>query len=132
MLKRELLRLAFISVLGFVSSIIFWITTGEIEWVMLVLLPLYFIGMFFAGKQMINILLLILKTYFSFQFVSIISKSLLGSVLCVLLLALGLGVTLSVGWLFGLGKCIYSLVTAHQLDRQLEERGQGEVRYDIW
>lgn len=131
MLKRELLRLAFIAGVGVVSSIIFWGTTGEIEWVMLVLLPLYFIGMFFAGKQMINILLLILKTYFSIQFVSIISKSLLGSVLCVLLLVLGLGAILSVGWLYGVGKCIYSLVTAHQLDRQLEEQGGGEVRYEI-
>lgn len=118
MLKREIIRIIVVMILGLCVSF-FWIK-GENEaiYYLTLLMPVYFVGMFYAGKLLLKLLGMVTKAYFSWQFMSLLINPLWGTVICVVLLCLGVFAILSFGWLIGLGKCIYCLITAYQLDQQ--------------
>lgn len=92
-----------------------------VKWSLLIIL-VYFIGMFYAREILLKMLGAVAKTYFSCQFMSLLINPLWGTVICIVLLCIGLAVIFSFGWLIGIGRCIYCLVTAYQIDRQCVEK----------
>lgn len=129
MVKREIIRIVISAIVGFLVSL-FWVNgDNKITYYGLLLLPLYFVGMFYAGKTLLKLLGMVAKTYFSCQFMSMLINPLWGTIICLLLLIFGLVVVFSFGWLIGLGKCICCLVTAYQLDQQCR---MSSNEYDFW
>lgn len=129
MVKREIIRISIVAVMGFFISLLLMKKENEASYYAMILLPLYFIGMFYAGKTLLKLLGVVAKTYFSCQFMSLLTNPLWGTVICVILLSVGIVAIFSIGWLIGLGKCIYCLVTAYQLDQQC---GVGSNEFDFW
>lgn len=118
MVKREVIRIAVIGVVGFLVSLFYAKGEDGASHYGLLLIPLYFIGMFYAGKTLIKLMWMVARTYFSCQFTSLMVNPLWGTIICILLLILGLSVIFHIGWIIGLGKCVYCLVTAYQIDRK--------------
>ena len=124
MLKREFTRIGILGVIGLMIMLFVMFGNEDgVNWSSLII-PFYVIGMFYAGKILLKILGVVAKTYFSCQFMSLLINPLWGTVICLVLLAIGLAVIFSFGWLIGIGRCIYCLVTAYQLDRQCLDRQQ--------
>lgn len=124
MLKRELIHIGILGGIGLLIMIfVMFGNENGVNWASLII-PLYIIGMFYAGKILLKILGVVAKTYFSCQFMSLLINPLWGTVICVVLLCIGVVAIFSVGWLIGIGRCIYCLVSAHQLDRECLERQQ--------
>lgn len=124
MLKREFIRIGILGGIGIlIMMFIMFGSESGVNWLSLIT-PLYVIGMFYAGKILLKILGVVAKTYFSCQFMSLLINPLWGTVICVVLLCIGLAAIFSFGWLIGIGRCIYCLITAHQLDRQCMESQQ--------
>lgn len=121
MLKREFVRIGILGGIGLL--IMLFIIFGNedvVNWSSLII-PFYVIGMFYAGKILLKILGVVARTYFSCQFVSLLINPLWGTIICVALLCIGLAAIFSFGWMIGIGRCIYCLVTAYQLDKQCVE-----------
>lgn len=121
MLKREFVRIGILGGIGLL--IMLFIIFGNedvVNWSSLII-PFYVIGMFYAGKILLKILGVVARTYFSCQFVSLLINPLWGTIICVVLLCIGLAAIFSFGWMIGIGRCIYCLVTAYQLDKQCVE-----------
>lgn len=129
MVKRELIRIAILAAAGVFVALfnIDWKNTDM--YYLILMMPVYFVGMFYAGKLLLKLIGVVAKTYFSYQFMSLLINPLWGTVLCLILLCLGLIGILSFGWIIGLGRCIYCLVTAYQLDQQC--RG-NQNEFDYW
>lgn len=124
MLKREFTRIGILGGIGLViMTFVMFGNENGVNWSSLII-PFYVIGMFYAGKILLKVLGAVAKTYFSCQFMSLLINPLWGTVICVALLCIGLAVLFSFGWLIGIGRCIYCLVTAYQLDRQCLENQQ--------
>lgn len=118
MIKREVIRIIVLALLGLLFALLYINSKNEVTYYSVLLLPVYFIGMFYAGKILLKLMGIVAKTYFSCQFVSLLINPLWGSILCIILLCLGLLAILSFGWLIGWGRCIYCMITAYQLNRQ--------------
>jgi len=124
MLKRELKRIGIIGAIGLlIMFFAMFGNEGGINWLSLII-PLYLIGMFYAGKILLRILGVVARKYFSCQFMSLLIKPLWGTVICLILLCLGLVTIFSFGWLIGIGRCICCLVKAYQIDKQCFETRQ--------
>lgn len=118
MLMRELSRIAILTILGFCVGLYMMISEDSSAGIMLIA-PTYLLGMFYAGKTLLGMVATIAKTYFQCQIMSLFTNPLWGSIICIVLLLLGMAIVLSVGWIIGIGKCIYSLYVARQLDNQM-------------
>lgn len=118
MIKREIIRISIIAVIGFIVSLFIICEGNTTGYYAMLFMPIYFIGMLYAGKTLLKLLGMVAKTYFSCQFMSLLINPLCGTLICILLLCFGVAVIFSIGWLIGLGKCIYCLITAYQLDQQ--------------
>lgn len=129
MVKREIIRISIIAVIGFVVSLFMHVAGNSTEYYTMLFMPIYFIGMFYAGKILLRLLGMVVKTYFSCQFMSLLINPLWGTIICILMLVLGLMAIFSIGWLIGLGRCIYCLITAYQLDKQCRV---GLQEFDFW
>lgn len=129
MVKREMIRIGINATVGFLVSLVFIGNEYTSNYYLMLFLPFYFVGMFYAGKILLNLLGKVVKTYFSCQFVSLLINPLWGTLICILLLCIGLITILSIGWLIGLGRCIYCLGTAMQLDQQCKI---GSQEFDFW
>ena len=122
MLKREFTRIGILGAIGFVLMLVVMFNSEEgVAWSS-VITPFYVIGMFYAGKILLKVLGIVAKTYFSAQFMSLLINPLWGTVICIVLLCLGLAAIFSFGWLIGIVRCICCLVTAYQLDQQCMEK----------
>lgn len=117
MFKREMIRIGAIACIGFLAAVFFIYNENTSSYYVMLGMPMYFIGTFYAAKILLQLSGVVVKTYFTYQFISL-GDSFWKTLLCVFLLCLGLAVIFSFGWLIGLGKCIYCLVTAYQLDQQ--------------
>ncbi len=106
------------AVLGFIIALGMLFGSSEANGESLIIMPLYFVGMFYAGKTLLKMFGAIVNMYFQYQMMCLFMKPLLGTVICIILLFVGIGIILSFGWIVGLFKCIYSLITAYQLDRE--------------
>ena len=122
MLKRVFTLIGIRGAIGFIVML-FIMFSGEdgVNWSSIIA-PFYVIGMFYAGKILLKILGVVAKTYFSAQFMSLLINPLWGTVICIVLLCLGLAAIFSFGWLIGIVRCICCLVTAYQLDQQCMEK----------
>ncbi len=129
MVKRELIRIGTMALIGLVVSLVIGRNEDLSNYQMMLLIPVYFIGMFYAGKTLLKLLGVVAKVYFSCQFMSLLVNPLWGTLLCIVLLCLGLAFIFSFGWLLGLGKCIYCLITAYQLDKQCKV---GTEDFEPW
>lgn len=118
MLKRELIRIFVAAIVGLFIGFLVLVEEDSVAATIL-LFPFYAIGIFYAGKTLIKMLGAVLKCYFQYQILSFFHRPVVGSILCILLLGLGISFVVSVGWIVGIGKCIYSIVTAIRTDREL-------------
>lgn len=124
MLKREFIRIGILGGIGlFIMLFIMFGNEDGVNWSSLII-PLYVIGMFYAGKILLKILGVVARTYFSCQFMSLLINPLWGTVICLVILCIGLAAIFSFGWLIGIGRCIYCLIMAYQIDRQCMENQQ--------
>lgn len=124
MLKREFIRIGILGGIGlFIMLFIMFGNEDGVNWSSLII-PLYVIGMFYAGKILLKILGVVARTYFSCQFMSLLINPLWGTVICLVILCIGLAAIFSFGWLMGIGRCIYCLIMAYQIDRQCMENQQ--------
>lgn len=122
MVKREITRIVIMVCIGLIIAVAMIIRNGEnINKEVLILLPLYITGLFYTGTLLLKSLCFIIKTYCSCQFVSLLSNPLWGTIISVVLLFLGIMTVLSFGWVIGIFRCIYCLITAYQFDRQYNE-----------
>ena len=128
MLKREIIRIGILAIIGFMVSLFVHGEEKSVKYYAMLILPFYFVGMFYAGKTLLRLLVMIIKTYFSYQFMSLLINPLVGTILCMLLFTFGIAAIFCIGWLIGLGKCIYCLITAHQLDKQCMRM----TTHDFW
>ena len=121
MVKREFTRIGILGGIGLVIMLcIMFSNENSVNWSLLII-PFYVIGMFYAGKILLKIISVVAKTYFSYQFMSLLINPLWGTVICLILLGIGLAVIFSFGWLIGIGRCIYCIIVAYQLDKQCTE-----------
>lgn len=110
MLKRELVHIGILGCIGLLIMLfVMFDNENGVNWASLII-PFYVIGMFYAGKILLKFLGVVFKTYFLGQFVSLLINPLWGTVICVVLLCIGLAAVFSFAWLIGIGRCIYCLV----------------------
>ena len=128
MIKKEITRIVAVALLGFFVALFCINSKNKATYYFILLLPVYFVGMFYAGRTLIKLIGAVVKTYFSFQFMSLLINPLWGTILCLLLLCLGVLVILSFGWLIGLRRCIYCVVTAYRLDQKYNA-SRNEYKY---
>lgn len=126
MMKREVIRILVASGIGVIVALVWAYRSDSVCWEML-LLPFYFVGTFYTGSVLFKLIGGVLKTYFSGQFTSLLMNPLWGTIVCLLFLVLGLSAVLAFAWLYGIGRCIYSIVVAHQLDKQC-----GDTQTDLY
>ncbi|MBM6939374.1 hypothetical protein H7U37_12710 [Pseudoflavonifractor phocaeensis] len=118
MLKRELIRILALMLLGLVLGTLLGVPPGLERFLGA---PLYVVGIFYAGRTFLGLLGRLLSTYAHYQMMSLMFHSLSAALLCLVLLALGLAAVCTIGWLFGLVRCAAALISAAQLDRSLRE-----------
>lgn len=116
MLKRELIRIGAAGALGAILGVIMSISYGNAVWM---LMPVYVVGTFYAGRLIFQGLKGSFKNYISGQMLCLWSHPILGTIISILFLGLSVAVVLMIGWLVGIGKCIYSVLKAVQEDRRI-------------
>ena len=122
MIKREITRIVFMICVGLIIAVAIILRNGKsTDLEIIFLLPLYIIGLFYGGTLLIKAIGFIFKTYCSCQFVSLLSNPMWGTIVSIVLLVLGVIAVLSFGWVIGIFRCIYCLITAYQFDRQYDE-----------
>lgn len=119
MLKRELIRILATGGAGLVIGVIRCVQTGQLLWL---LLPLYLIGTLYAGLTIVKLVGDAFRSYFHGQLACLWSNPLWGTLICLTILFLSLAVILSFGWLIGIVRCVWSICTAVQEDRMLNEQ----------
>lgn len=118
MLKREVIKIAAILGAGLIVTLIFMTRKEDMSLAFLVF-PVYILGLVYSGSMLLRMLGGMFKEYFHYQVISLFFRPLMGSIICSLLLAAGLFFIFTFGWLIGIGKCIYSLINAVKVDREL-------------
>lgn len=118
MFMRELSRIAILTMVGLAVGV-YMMVRGDVSVGIMLISPVYLIGMFYAGKTLLSMITAVAKTYFQCQIMSLFTNPLWGSIICMALFLLGMAFVLSIGWVVGIGKCIYSLYVARQLDNQM-------------
>ncbi len=118
MLKRELIRIMALLLLGLVLGTLLGVPSGLERFLGA---PLYVVGIFYAGRTFLSLLGRLLGIYAQYQMMSLMFRSLPAALLCLVLLALGLALVCTVGWFLGLFRCAAALISAAQLDRSLRD-----------
>lgn len=118
MLQRELIRSVFAVSVGVLVGFLLYMR-NDMSGRILIAAPVYGLGLFYAGKIWLSLIGKVISTYLRAQFMSFMTHPILGTILCLLLLTLGLGIVLSFGWIIGIGKWILALVTAYQEDKSI-------------
>lgn len=121
MLKREVIRILALMLLGIVLGTLLGVPLGVER---LLIVPLYVVGIFYAGRTFLGMLGRLLSTYGRYQMTSLMFRSLSAALLCLVLLVLGLALVCTVGWFIGLIRCVAALVSAAQLDRSLRDSSE--------
>lgn len=125
MLKRECICIGVLGVIGLVIMIsVMFGNENEVNWSSFII-PFYVIGMFYAGKILLKVLGVVAKTYFSCQFMSLLINPLWGTMICIVILCIGIAAIFSFGWVIGIVRCIYCLIIAYQLDKQCLENQEA-------
>lgn len=113
MLKRELTRISLLALAGLILDILF--LDGSARWIT----PVYVVGLVYAGRTLLGMTAALFRSWGHWQVIALYSRSVLGSIAALIILAAGLAFTVTIGWLFGVVRCIGALYTAIQLDRQV-------------
>ena len=128
MLKREIIRIGMLFAMGFLIALS-RINQDAFKASMLIVMPLHVIGVIYAFKMLLKALSAIFKTYFSYQALSLLTKPLIGTILCVLILWLVLFVVIKYIWLIGVARALACLWRAYQLDLQINANETQENLY---
>lgn len=129
MVKREIIRIVVAAILGLSMSFFLINNDNKDTYYLLLFMPVYFVGMFYAGKLLWNLLCWVIKTFFTCQFMSLLINPLWGTLLSLILLCLGLLAILSFAWVIGLGKCMYCIISAVKIDKECK---RSSVQFDYW
>lgn len=118
MLKREVVKITAILGAGLIAAFIFVSPKEDMSLAFLVF-PVYILGLVYSGSMLLRMLGGLFKEYFHYQVISFFFRPFMGTIICSLLLAASLFFIFTFGWLIGIGKCIYSLIIAVKVDREL-------------
>lgn len=118
MIKRELVKILAIAGIGLMLGIILACANYDLASCIL-FMPVYLVGMFYAGSLLLHMLGSVIKEYFQLQILSFFLKPLFGTIVSALLLATGLFCIFTFGWIIGIGKCVYAIVLAAEADHDL-------------
>lgn len=125
MLKRELLRVVLLGIVGvFVALYLYY--TKEYTVSNLYIVPLYVIGMVYAGKYLVKMILSWSRTYLSSQMTSLVVNPLWGSIICIIVFLVGLYLIIHYGWILGIVRCLYQLGSAFMMDLDIRNAQNGE------
>lgn len=125
MLKREIIRVVFLGIIGvFLSLYLYYTENTAIS--NLYIVPLYVIGMVYAGKYLIKLILYWSRTYLSSQMTSLIVNPLWGTLICIIVFLIGLYLIIRYGWILGILRCLYQLYTAFMMDWEIRNTQNGE------
>lgn len=125
MLKRELLRVVLLGIVGvFVALYLYY--TKEYTVSNLYIVPLYVIGMVYAGKYLVKMILSWSRTYLSSQMTSLVVNPLWGSIICIIVFLVGLYLIIHYGWILGIVRCLYQLGSAFMMDMDIRNAQNGE------
>ena len=120
MLKRELIRIFTCTAIGAAIGTVQYLHSGKTLWL---LLPVYMIGLLYAGLYIAKMAAGAFRSYFHGQLACLWSHPILGTIICILILLLSLAAILCIGWLVGVIRCVISLYTAVQEDRKINGFG---------
>ena len=130
MVKRELTRIIVLAGIGLmITFLIMFYRFNEFSANMFVKIPVYIIGMAYAIKTFIKLSGTVLKTYFSYQGLALLTKPLLGTILCIVLLYIVIVLLFKFIWVVGIIKCVICLWQDYQLDNQIREKNQTNDFY---
>lgn len=125
MLKRELLRVVLLGIVGvFVALYLYYTKAYTVS--NLYIIPLYVIGMVYAGKYLVKMILSWSRTYLSSQMTSLVVNPLWGSIICIIVFLVGLYLIIHYGWILGIVRCLYQLGSAFMTDLDIRNAQNGE------
>lgn len=116
MLEKELKRVLIICLIGMGIALVSISSRNSGEYGLLLVIPVYFLGIVYAGRKLLQAIGSIMKIFCSCEFISLLVNPLWGTILSVLLFCIGLLGILCLGWLFGLYKCGYGIWEAYRTD----------------
>ena len=118
--QRELIRILLLMLIGVAAAI--WVVPefGELDFLPKWLIPFYIVGIVYAGKYLFFAIWKLFKTFFQYQMMSLIVNPLVGTIVCAILLILGIALLIAFGWIFGWIRCLYIMYEDHKFDRGLE------------
>lgn len=117
MLKKEIQKTVILSILGSIIGITMYIS-GDYPHYYSLLMPFYAIGTFYGSLMIVKMLWSVTKTYFKAQMLSCFLSPLIGTVVSIILWAVGLTLVLFLGWIPGILKWLITLYTVYQEDNQ--------------
>jgi hypothetical protein len=120
MLRRELLRILLLAALGVAAGCLFLPAQAGLAWYWRwILAPLYLVGLFYAGRILLQMVGKLFRFWGQWQMFSFFSRPFFGTLLCGALLVAGLAFVAAVGWFIGLVRCVLALIQASQSDQYL-------------
>ncbi len=130
MIKRELIRIAVIGMIGLVIALYMYLT-GETRCVYYVLLsPLYAVGIVYGAKAIFKMIFATSKAYLTGQITSLFTHPILGTLLCITIFAIVIKLILAYAWILGWLNCFVVLKQDYDEDKK-SRLAQSEQRWQI-
>lgn len=117
MVKKELMKIGVSSGIGILIMLLM-IFENKTTWPTFIT-PFYIVGICYGGKELLKALFSLTNNYFKLQIVSLIISPFRGTIISIIVLFAGLGIIISIGWLFGIVKCIGCLTEAYKVDGEV-------------
>ncbi len=130
MIKRELIRITLIGVLGLVIALYMYFT-GEINKQYYILLsPFYTVGLVYGAKAIFKMMFATSKAYLAGQITSLFSHPIWGTLICIMIFAFVIKLILRYGWILGWLNCFIILKQDYDEDKK-SRLAQSEQRWQI-
>lgn len=113
MLQRELTRIGGCAIAGELAGIAGWLAgSGGIS--LLIMVPLYMIGLFYGGSWLLHSFIEYLKTVFQ---ATVFIHNFWGVAVVLLAIVIGIPTLIVIGWLAGLARAVLALHEAWEADQ---------------
>lgn len=118
MLRREIIKVLFLVLIGIIISVYLYNRFSVNSW-MIWIQPLYIPGVVYGVKTIVSGIISVLSFLLKNMMMSIMFKSLAGGITVCLVCVLGLIIILSLGAIIGLGRIIKLMIEDYNIDQEL-------------
>ena len=118
MFAKELRRAMVIMLIGVGIALVSITARNTRDYGLYFFVPIYWLGIVYAGRKLIQVLGNCLKVLLTCEFISLLLRPFWGTILCVILFGIGLVGILCLGWIYGLYKCGNCLWESYKADRR--------------